>query len=325
MQVTLESARSMKESQHPPAPTDFTIMEFAYIALAVIGGLFIYLFYHSTLLTRQVAASPARLLILSASVAIPEIAIWILGFRGAARFKQYTVSIRHTKDGAPLDDIANALLAMVLYIFLLTVAGSLVPLFRHSSHLRLAVLVSNHLPALVALVSSVLFFRGARCLERLIPLKIRWRYMTLLTVVFAIFSGLFVWRFWHAVPRLPVHNGILRFTLSTKALLFSYVLPYLLTWGLGLFACLAIANYSVNTKGIIYKQLFSDLYRGILLVFVSIYIAQLFVISNVSLDHLSANLVLIYGLLVLGAVGFILIHRGSVKLEQIEKIQPQSA
>lgn len=301
------------------APPNFTLEEFGYASLTAVAFFFIILIYSNAKLFHAPATTPGRIFAWTITVTIPEIIIWLIAFRGAVHFKKYANNIRTSKDGKCLNDIANALLVMVLYVITLTMSSYLVTLAHDSHHVRLAVRLGNGIPLLLLLISSVLFFQGARCLTKIVPLKQMNRvYVWLTAVLFIALSVLFAWKFYQAVPHLPPRNGLPRFIMPVKALLAAYVLPYIVAWGLGLFACLCMANYSLNTKGIIYKRMFQFLYKGTLAIFLSIYLAQFFVISDINLDRLSLPLMLIYGLLIIGATGFILIYEGSKKLTKLE-------
>src|SRR5581483_9698652 len=153
-----------------------------------------------------------------------------------------------------------------------------------------------------------------------VPLKIKLSIRLILTAVFLAVVVMFAWNFDKSEPTLVAQNGVPRFVLSTRLLMWTYVLPNIITWAMGLYACLCIANYSIFTKGAIYKSLFGSLYKGILLVYICIFIAQLFIMSNFNLNHFSIGLVLIYALLLLAVLGFVLIYKGAKSLSKLEKV-----
>jgi hypothetical protein len=291
----------------------------AYGMLAVAAIAYVILIYHNAL-SNHGSASSLRLFILSATIALPEIAIWLIAFMGVGRLKRYAASIHGNRDGEALNYVANALLLMALYVVTLTMASTLVAESKGHPFDRAAVVLGNHLPLLIVLASASLLFVGALKLNKLVPLHIAGRQQALTGVLYLAMATAFAANFYHIEPQLLPYNGLPRFVISRGWLMLTYVLPHLITWGLGLYACASIANYAIHTKGAIYKELLRSLSQGVLLVFVCTFLAQLFIISNVSLDKLSVNLVLIYGLLLAGSYGFWLIYKGAENLQKIENI-----
>src|SRR5947209_9847564 len=86
-----------------------------YVCFALVSIFFIYLNYHEALVESDAATSQAKLLLVNGTIAIPEIIIWAIAFRGALRFKHYATVIKDGKDGKGLTLIASALLLMALY------------------------------------------------------------------------------------------------------------------------------------------------------------------------------------------------------------------
>jgi hypothetical protein len=63
-----------------------------------------------------------------------------------------------------------------------------------------------------------------------------------------------------------------------------------------------------------------NFYRGVLLIFICTFLAQLFVESDVSLERFSFLLFLIYCLLLAAVIGFALIYQASTRLQSLEKV-----
>jgi hypothetical protein len=126
--------------------------------------------------------------------------------------------------------------------------------------------------------------------------------------------------FYHFAPNLPPNNGIPHFAVSAKVLIFTYVLPQVVIWALAIYSCISLANYSVRVKGAIYKDLFRSLGIGVIIVFVCTFLAQLILISSMSVNKFNVLVAFSYVILLLGAYGFIKIYQGAEKLQKIENI-----
>lgn len=259
-------------------------------------------------------------LIINLSFGLPEIIIWLLAARGAIRFKEYANSIRGSQDGSALNLIADAFLWLVVYVVLLTFGNQFLALARGNTIVSGMVVVKNHLPILLALISTLLFLAGARRLNAITPLRIAKRHTQLLWVLVAVFSLAFMADFLHNRPAMQTLNGEPQFELSQQALLFTYVIPYIVIWCLGTYAWLSLTNYARLVKGTIYRPLFGTLAKGVGFVFVATFLAQLLIVANVNVDKFSAVLVIIYLLLVFAAYGFLLIYKGAANLHRLEKV-----
>ena len=101
-------------------------------------------------------------------------------------------------------------------------------------------------------------------------------------------------------------------------LMFTYALPYVVLWWLAAYACIGLLNYSRLIKGAIYRPLFHKLASGIIIVFIATFIAQLLVITHLTMEKFSPLLIIVYLLLMLSVYGFILIYQGAASLHQIE-------
>ena len=169
------------------------------------------------------------------------------------------------------------------------------------------------------LLSSYLLFLGSKNLIGIIKQKLKpTPAFIIFSIIWAVFFLAFIWRFYKAVPLLEPVNGIPKFALPLGGLIFTYALPHLIVWTIGLLACRNLSHYASKTRGKVYKQLFKDLYRGLLLVYISIFISQIFIISTISYTGLNIGVVLIYALIILATVGFLFIARGSRRLSLVE-------
>jgi hypothetical protein len=284
----------------------------------VMGAIFAILnFKASTSASLDNKTTPAFGLLLS--IIIPIVIIWLLATYGAVHLKSYAYSIKDSKDGKALNDISNALALLVLYIIILPMVSSLVSLARHTTYLQASGIAGNYIPLIIALISAYLLHRGSAKLVGLVPhkLKTTTRFYLICCACALLFAG-FVWQFYNAVPHLEPVNDIPKFVQPVGALVFTYALPHILLWTLSLLACRNLNHYASKVPGSVYRPLFKDLNRGILLAYVCIFLSQLFTISSISYSGVNIGVTLIYGLLILAIVGFTYVARGAQKLNTIE-------
>lgn len=260
--------------------------------------------------------SPTRLTILAA-----EIIIWTIASVAAFRFKRYALSITDHEDGKALNYVANALLLLTLYVVLFPVASTIVGYFAGGPYMRLAVGLRNHLPILIVLASSVYLLRGSINLVKITGQLIWSRRRLMIAVLSALtFFILFALVFYQSQPHKESADGIPQFVLPIEALVLTYILPHVALWFIGVMACLNIARYASSAPGIIYRSLFNDLYRGILVTFIAIFMAQFLLITSTGGPRRALSLTIVYAILLIAVAGFLLILRGAQQLDKLEKV-----
>ncbi|HSH31055.1 MAG TPA: hypothetical protein VK963_00080 [Candidatus Saccharimonadales bacterium] len=259
------------------------------------------------------------------TIIIPEIIIWVIASASAFRFKKYACSIADHPDGRALNHIANALLLLVIYIILLTTAGSIARLFADTDYRNVVTTLRNHVPLAVILASVTELAIGSSQLNALAgnnwwtPKRRRWLALSAI-LFFALFAALF----YQSRPDLLTSRGMPKFALPPSVLLFTYILPHVVVWVLGFSACISLANYGRKAPGVLYRSLFKDLGRGTLITFICIFLAQFLIITTVSVDRRGVSLVLVYLVLILSTVGFLAIWRGAKKLDKLESVKAPS-
>jgi hypothetical protein len=247
-----------------------------------------------------------------------ELVLWLIITRAVIRFKSYTLIVIKNKDGQALNYIANSLLLSLAYAILFCMASTIKTLFWHSSMFKSVTTITNLVPLFVILVTSIYIFLGTQKLRHLSNSRLRDSnirpYLSLL-FVFVVSYSLY---FYQAAPKLLDDDGLRHFALHATTLLFVYVLPYTIVWVLGVFSCVNLYDYATNVRGVIYKALFSDLYKGLIISFIATYLVQLFDISNLSANTFNFGFIVVLALIVLLMRGYFLIYRGTNQLYKLE-------
>ncbi|HET9098014.1 MAG TPA: hypothetical protein VFN51_00170 [Candidatus Saccharimonadales bacterium] len=289
----------------------------SFLFLVAIGIYFFLLYKNALIFGGQ---RDGRQFTVSLVIGVPIVLMWSIAFMSALRMKTYAVAIRGTQDGYGMNRIADSLLLITLYVILLTSSRYVVGLYKDSAKLGTMVSVENYLPLFTILTSSLLLLSGASYLNKIVPLVIRWRYRLVAILCWLIASALYISRFVRVTGGSSKQGLLPMFVLPQKLLLYTYALPHAIMWGAGLTGCAFIANYSLKVKGSIYRSCLTDLYKGVALVFIGIYISQFFILSNLTINRFSLGLVLVIMLEAVGIIGFYLVYRASGKLDRLEKV-----
>ena len=293
-----------------------------YAVPVTLGFLMLVLSYRLTNSPVTPVTGPHMSFPIVASIFVLLTVVWLLAVRTALRFKNYTWTIRKSKDGKSLSMIATAFCLLVGYIMLLPAVMTLESLLVGTPYLKLGVALGNHLPLLLALASGILLLKGSVKLVGLVNYRRHYKpgLVLLVSVGIAAVFTVFCMQFVQAVPHLQSVNGVPKFTLPVPALIFTYVIPHVALWIVGSLACLNIMHYAHKVAGVVYKSLFRDLGLGLLLVYICIFIAQFLTISSMSYAHAEKGLIAVYGVVGLALWGLGLIYRGSKKLQKIEDL-----
>ena len=295
--------------------------KFMYLLIAASALLISGLTWQVARVNVEPSHSTLALFLIKMTVVIPEIGIWLLAARSAKRFKRYALSIRSEADGHNLNIVANGLLWLVAYVVVICTLSPVQTLIPRTSHKYAFTALTNHLPLVFALLAASLVFKGSRGLAKLTRSEFWTRSRTMLLLLpFGLAMSLFIVNFYAEAPHLHDINGNLRFALPVQALLFTYVLPHVIVWLLGMLAGINLWWYTRQVDGELYKAIFRKTQRGIAIVFTSIFFAQLLITSPYAADNFQLGITLVYGVLILTILGYSLIYRGTRQLQNIEDV-----
>jgi hypothetical protein len=262
-------------------------------------------------------AEPA-LFLLQLTIIIPLFLIWTTAARSASTFKHYAALVKSGREGRAMGDIANGLLWTLVYLVDLSLGGVLVQHFSSWRYFDFLVVIRDHVPALLSLIGFFLLLRGSHRLRHTADFT-TWTSGTFFMLTgFAAFCILFVLEFSLASP-----NGVSRTSLDIvprPILLITQILPYLVSWFMGLLAGLNIAKYSLNVHGILYRKAFRNVVIGIWGVVLFSVIIQVITLSTRYLLNwnLAGIVLLLYGLMLLYSLCFLFINAGAKSLTKLE-------
>ncbi len=301
-------------------------MRAKYLRLFIV---FIAIYVLFTLLpapTQQVLAqyhlSPMRARLISTTVVLPVIGIWLVALYGFITLKEYAVLIKNTKDGAAMNTISKGILWLALGPPLAAAASAVTSYLvkQHSTWLASTTIINNYISLLTMAIGLYFVSEGAEQLVALVRKKPSKREQNILVLIFITLSALYA----HLIVSQPIHSnmGTKVYYMANILVILTIAIPYLYIWYRGLLGAYYIYHYQKQVQGHIYKRGLLFLASGIsVVVLTSIFIRLLVTISaRITTLNLTPVLLIIYGFLILSACGYVLIALGAKKLRKIEEV-----
>lgn len=269
--------------------------------------------------------SPFQARALGLSIALPLIAVWSLALGGLRRITRYALKIQKQNEGPGFMLISQGLGVLVLGQPLSSfVSTSLNYVARENPSLTAASqIIINYLSLLVISVGFYIIARGTHQLllksdKKSESSPIFWR------VFLIIFSVIFVYVTFTNPARTVVVPGVQKavYYLPDWLIATTIVIPYIVTWYLGLIAVYQLYAYSRLTKGILYKQALRLISHGLGFIIVGSILIRFVSRLNFFFNdaELKILLTVIYLIVVSISVGYIYIAVGAKKLKRIEDV-----
>lgn len=292
---------------------------YAYVGLIVLYiGLVLGLPIDPEMLAQySVSEFTARLVIIS--FAVPGIIIWLMSFYGFIRFREYGQIIKNEKEGPAFNKLVQGLMVLSFSLPINSILGSLLDFiaYKNPGFVSSATIIRNYLTLGYQLAAFSLIAIGALGLRNTLKNR-QGRSSQKLAIATIIFSSAFTWLIL-ASPFTQNIGNIYR--LPEWLVLLTLVIPYLITWYMGVMAVKNLAIYQINVKGILYRQALSKLTKGIgLIVSLSIVIQLLMTLAtDISAENVSSVVLLVYAFLALYAISFGLVAKGARHLKRLEE------
>lgn len=259
-----------------------------------------------------------QLRLIDVTVIVPYALIWLAGFYGFLKLKEYSSRIRRSKDGRAINQMANGVLLLVLWpplsSILATALNWLVLELPGADGVR--IIINNYFNLLLPLAGFSLISVGARALSDLVKVRPSQRAINLLVLVLI---GLGV-AFGALISSAVDHSTY--YPLPYWLVLATLVVPYIFMWFLGLTSAYWIYLYRQKTPGVVYRRSWGLLALGIWAIITMQIIVQYASTLAAQLDKLSFSwlVLVVYIVLILLSVGYILVARGARNLQKIEDV-----
>ena len=250
---------------------------------------------------------------------LPFAIIWFSAFYAYNRMRLYSNEIRRTREGNAFRSISDGIGVLAWGLALTTIISILFTAIAnaHSGFTATQIVIVGYLNILVPLIGFTFIGNGTRNLNviaKLRPSLIGTRVIVFVFLVIGVF-------YTHLVVVNSAHRQN-TYYLSLYWLLFTFIIPYLYAWFIGLLCANEIRLYAQAIKGIIYKRVLIQLAAGIALVIFGSIVSQF--ISSVYLTKhsvpLASAFLFTYPVLVIEAIGYGLIAYGARWLKRIEEV-----
>ena len=264
-------------------------------------------------------------ILLTLTIAIPVIGIWIIALIGYLRFKSYTETILKGKDGNSFKVMAQGIFLLSVWLPLSSILGSLTSGYyrAHPSSTPEMVYLNNYLNLIILFLAFWIFYQGTSKLLGVIKKPVP-RLPQPLMMLYISFSALYLLLVLHDPARqFPTqHVAVAAYYLPDWLTVITLVIPRLISWHFGMQAVYNLFLYRKGVKGPIYKNALNDLANGLSWIVITVIVLRCFESISSQLTRLSLGVILlvIYLLLVLISVGYVLISRGAKKLQMIEEV-----
>lgn len=294
----------------------------AFVALVLLYVGLVFTLPPSPQTLERYELSVAQVRLLNLTVVVPLVIIWLTALYGFVNLRRYANSVAETKEGPAFKYLSYGLMVLAFSLPLNSLTSLLV---RHTSTNSPDLLVPltimrNHFVLILSLTAFWILVVGARALAKTLVAKsfpyIPRGFASGLIVLAVIYTWL--------ITAKPLNQGMEErsYYLPTGVLIFTLVIPYVLAWKAGLLTTYYLYSYHKKVKGIIFKSAFKDLAVGLGVVVVVAILIQLITTSSAQLNRLNLTPVLgiVYGLLIMYAVGYGLVARGAKKLKKFEDL-----
>jgi len=263
-------------------------------------------------------------LVVNLSVSLPAIAIWLVALIGYVRLRDYSDTIELSPDGKAFRLISSGIFYLTLWLPLSGLISNAehIALISHRSQLKLIVYIDNYVNIIILIAAITLVYKGSRQLLKVARQKEQTIWEGVL--VYAVFAGLYTYLVFQDPGRQVSMSPMIAASYYTPDWLtmLTIIIPRLIMWYMGFQAAFNVFMYRRHVSGKIYRKSLTSLALGIAGVTATIAVLR-------SLQTLTAHvlnwdlpvlLAVIYGLLILIAIGYALISRGAGNLKRIENV-----
>jgi hypothetical protein len=263
--------------------------------------------------------------ILAMTIVIPALVIWATALIGYIRLDSYARSLSKGKDADAIHDITQGIAFITVYLPLSSLLSILVTYLssKNSDLTPMMVIINNYANLLLLVPVYLLLHSGSVKLVSAARTALRSPNQKLLFVYLA-FTALYVMLVFSDSAR---HVAVSSTTPATYYLpdwliMLTIIIPRLFMWLLGIQAIQNLYYYRQKVRGSIYRVAVGELLLGLAITTGSLIMLRCLQSTSTALSNLSLSLVLlvIYGILILIAAGYVFIARGAKRLQSIENI-----
>lgn len=271
--------------------------------------------------------SSTQLVLISLTVALPNVIIWLIGLVGYLKLNTYANNIKQSKDGAAMRRLSWGILWLLLWLPITSVAGNILESLAaaYPGFAFTAKLLDLYIGIAILLPAYYFLFDGSRQITGLVK-KTKKQKENLATKnlgreallgVYAVVSAAYIYALF---SRNGLTGGQPVDYLPDWVYLLTAVLPRLTMWLLGLMAVWNLYTYGGQIMGKIYSKSFQAIAVGLIMITVGLIAVVLISTAGLIGYSLGTILAIVYTLLIVVATGYVLVAVGATGLSRIEKV-----
>jgi hypothetical protein len=262
-------------------------------------------------------------MIVRISFAVPVLLVWLIAARAVVGFRRYANLIHDSREALGVRLISKSLFFLLVYLVMILLLGRISNLFYGTTYLTPIIFIKNHVPVYTLLIAFLYLYRGSTHVISQLNISVPPRRLTIVWVLFFLFSLGYSMIFL-SQPELPVSlaGTIPAFAVSSSTLIFTMVLPSLMSWILGIIACMNLSALSSKIKGIIYREALRYLITGLYASIIFAVLVEIIVFNSAFIARFGtvSVLLVIYLFVVAYGIGYAYIDRGARRLALIELV-----
>ncbi len=270
-------------------------------------------------------ASAGQIHRLGLAIAVPYIAIWVIGLIGYLWLRSYTTFLGKDKDAPGFRILTRGVFLVTFWLPFSTLIANLATSYYgvHPGSTATLIRIVNYMNIVLLFPAFWWLHKGAQSL--LESAKIRSTSLTTKQVaLFVAFAASYVFLTFHDPVRTASSDALTTATyyLSDWWILLTLVIPRLIMWYLGFSAAASIILYRQKVKGQLYKEALRWVAYGLTGIVLSTIALRTVQSLWAQLSKLSLLVlfVVIYALLAIIAVGYGLLAKGASRLQKIEEL-----
>lgn len=297
-----------------------------WIGLLLIWGIYSYYTFQTSSQKAMIKYNLGsfQLSMLRISVVVPMLFIWSAILYSFLKLHDYSQKIIKSKDGVGFRFISNG----IFFILLSSIVSSYLSLYiqfvpGNQIFLRDLRILNNYIQVVFSLLSFYLIWKGSKKFVDMVnagkKVNKQRPYVIFSLVLISLPYIYFV--FQNSVRSFSSSPDIISTYNLPDILIFpTIVLPYIISWWFGIMSVVNMSAFKEETKGVIYKSVLDKFYKGFLTVILLFISLQYFTQFSAFFTNagLSLILVIIYVILLIDAVGFIFVARGTKSLNKLE-------
>jgi hypothetical protein len=310
-------------------PTSKSVRETILTMQSCVGLSVLYIVLIFILPTNHVAMhhynlSSIEYRIITATIALPTIAVWFAAFWGYSKLREYSQAISKSKEGPHFRKLGRGCAWLAWSLPLTTISAFILnciadkwPAFHPS-----AIILSNYIALIVPFIAFIIISLAARDMVGKSRLNMELSSARLTMVLFLAGGLLYCFLIFRSLDLTSLASTKNSYFLPVWLMIISVIVPYLYAWFLGLLATYEIMIFSINVHGLLYRRALLYLVTGLMAV----------ILSSIALQYVSSviprtgdltfnyKLLLTLAIRIISGIGFFVLAIGASRLKKIEEV-----